>query len=1477
MAYEGEHKSIPIRGIERAASDNVVADGAMNEVINLLPRNGSLTTYVPTDIGLEKSNGTIMVYVHHTSTGDNVIEVKENSYAINGEYVDTQTMKIHYKEVYYENGRCGIEAKERDVEILNTTYSEKKIEDVVFIGNRMDILTDKGIEHWLWKNGAYENISDLSDKSSDISDKLPSVDFKVRRGIYDGSNYYASARYAQVEKEYAEGLDKTQENKHKASAYVHDKKNIGADMTALLAAVRAQGGITGYVLVAAAYMKKGSTAEKPQYIMASPILLMGAPEIYVKDKKWETNSGYIDRYNKDKTYMLDMFDYDNRVFPWNVAYSQKKCFADLWKMESSDNKTGDDITEGETVSVDLQKSDKADKCFVRTIPETSIKEYTESYQSNCGQVYQRMTKVTIQPPALYGQKYAMYNHGNWSLGTYDDNAEHKAIRISHASANILSLKLNGEIKKEYKDEISDTLCILISPIVSPFNTDGSGNLIVKTTFKSDTPEDQYDGFYFCEEVTKGNYKMNESACGGSFIPEMKAESKIIEELRQIAGLYKVKEINLKDINPNEWIDIELKGKISTDKLIQNTDTMLKIENLTPVSIVRGNIFGYNERLHIYNYQKKEVYRLNYKNLHYLGGEGQYKSNKGNLYEYSVEVRDSKDSLICTRFTSSYESLNPLIAHNDIDARSITIAKRFIRNGRFYVGRVSFTPQDIASTFSGYIATDLKPLNIQCTEVTEHTFSSAFQEERISTDADGAYGANEIRVSGVGDTVFEAKNHYKVGNGQIIALARMTMGLSQDNYGKYPLIVFCSDGIYTLDVDTTGNAVYNMQSPLSRFVCTNVNGICELDGSVVFPSDDGLHIITTDGVKPIVQYAIGNPKGTPNDNSGLTVYKNAINHTDIVELNDSISTIDFLDYINSQETRIRYLYTINHLICYNKNIPYCYMIDISTWAVTKQNIQIDFDNRDFPKQTFWMIRKPRISITVSTQIDDEQIDNLNYDEARSMLNEEDLLREDLTKEIEEKLQSKIEANDAALAILREREEWSKDADYIIVQGVDKSNLKSAASEFIDTQTFVTDDSRKRTAKDIVNRTIDSIDNSTLLEISNAVRNNLSKQGFTSSDFTWGITDAMKDELKIIKTYRLEDIDTTISENQDTINQSITNISNLQYIQENIDYGSANGISVEDEKRLAAYGLKSVNAMLADEKEGKADYTKRRERLVEAQLTEMVGSVNKENLFALLGFGKNTIVKIKGYGVYLNYKETGRHKPVSEEYLNNYGIVLPDKNITYRINISSTTPVAVQFNHATGNKDVECLLQSRVIKLDSTHVKSSYRIVLRGVFENTGERVKVVSKNGYKHTVKDEEKLYNFSACETVVLKQRKIDQQNGDVIQFIDSSFNVVELSKIGLMQDKTSAGIFDKEVITIVPCSRYAGMYVFGSLDGEHWQLIGAEEKRLSKNRFHDIGVETYHVSMRYMMVVFAGMLSENSRIDGLEITSNPRYVNKLK
>lgn len=925
MKFEGEHRAIPLRGIERAYASGVAKDGGMEEVIGMIPRNGSYIPYSPhsvtTDYDAWISSSTKMVRVHHTSTGDNTIIVFSNYYLINPRMEGGTLI-----------GR-----------VDNVTINE-----IVFIGNRMDLSTSTGIEHWLWKNGEYVNLDDLDSHTNGVS-ALPSVSFKVSRGIYDGTKVYAAARYVKTHKHFTEA-DTANCDQDEISNYVRGVGSVGSDAMALLRSVRYIGGVTGYILVAAAWRVKGSDASHPKYIMASPVLLMGAPEIYMKDGKYEYPDGTRSA-KPSSTYMLDMLDYDGSQdymedgAGWDVNWGKiwGDVFNEVWNMNDSDDREITDLTEHENVFVDLQET--ADPCVIREVTGTDLRGVTAGQGDDA--VVKLTTKNAIIQPALYSQKFAMYDHGT-ALGSDENDGEYKAKRITHASANVLYYKLNAALVDKYKDEV-DRLCIFVSPVVSPYKS----NSVSGIRFESDYKEDRkywYDGFFFANNRCDGDYGVYHSACGGSFSPVMKSNSEIIDELKNIAGLYKVAEVQLSELGVAEtWLKVNLSGgKLDTDRMVQNSDTMLKLSDFQPVGFSEGHIFGYNERLHVFNFKKDQVYRLPYKSLSYYGGDGQYKESSEVSCNFHIEVEDSNGSKIAHHLTMMKGTLNPLISCADVAAKKIRILKYYQGPPRYGIN--TYTPIAIGGIASGFLSASLSPIGVSVNNTNDDGLKRVLFSDDIKPDS-YAWGKNEMRVSEVGSIIFEPSKSYKIGHGEIIALARLSMGLSQDNYSKYPLVVFCTDGVYTLSVDATGQYAYGNQDPMSRVVCSNANGICEIDGAILFPTEYGLHMVTVDGVKPIVLQVNGKPCNSPDSTNGLQLYQNAANHAQIVELLDCISYTDFVDDIQLSNTYLRYLHAINSVVVYNSDMAYSYLIDLSSWTVTKFEQKIVCDDLDYPKQVF----------------------------------------------------------------------------------------------------------------------------------------------------------------------------------------------------------------------------------------------------------------------------------------------------------------------------------------------------------------------------------------------------------------------------------------------------------------------------------------------------------------------------------------------
>lgn len=84
------------------------------------------------------------------------------------------------------------------------------------------------------------------------------------------------------------------------------------------------------------------------------------------------------------------------------------------------------------------------------------------------------------------------------------------------------------------------------------------------------------------------------------------------------------------------------------------------------------------------------------------------------------------------------------------------------------------------------------------------------------------------------------NTLSVGKGEIKGVSTSAKALSQGQFGQFPLYAFCDDGIWALEV--AGDGSYSAKQPISRDVCNNSDSITQIDGAVVFTTDQGLKLI-----------------------------------------------------------------------------------------------------------------------------------------------------------------------------------------------------------------------------------------------------------------------------------------------------------------------------------------------------------------------------------------------------------------------------------------------------------------------------------------------------------------------------------------------------------------------------------------------------------------------------------------------------------
>lgn len=209
-------------------------------------------------------------------------------------------------------------------------------------------------------------------------------------------------------------------------------------------------------------------------------------------------------------------------------------------------------------------------------------------------------------------------------------------------------------------------------------------------------------------------------------------------------------------------------------------------------------------------------------------------------------------------------------------------------------------------------------------------------------------------------VFPYEQTYMVGFGKILAFSSNAVALSQGQFGTYPLVVFTTEGIFAMQVDTSGVGSYLNNAPLSREVCNNPDAIAQTDAGIYFSTEKGLMLLSGSDTALTSENINGQPEPLPNLSSsyergdGLKVYGNAISHTQLVQLSGAISKEDFRTYLSASGTHLSYIYVKSKLICYNPKYAYCYLIDTDTHVCTKLNKRIAFDTKNYPASLYAIV-------------------------------------------------------------------------------------------------------------------------------------------------------------------------------------------------------------------------------------------------------------------------------------------------------------------------------------------------------------------------------------------------------------------------------------------------------------------------------------------------------------------------------------------
>lgn len=349
---------------------------------------------------------------------------------------------------------------------------------------------------------------------------------------------------------------------------------------------------------------------------------------------------------------------------------------------------------------------------------------------------------------------------------------------------------------------------------------------------------------------------------------------------------------------------------------------LPLDDFSHHTVTGTASYSYNGRLHIGNVRTKlfDGFEIGY-----------YQSTiaeQAYIADYVLATVNAEQGVVTTKSPDKEKTwirkLSPVLAYPDYRATQLyflagTSAKKVQLKKHPFLNLAYY--QDPALAGIELSADELDPT----LEPTEESYSVE---------------SNKIKVSGLNNPLsFPMAQTYTVSNGDVLGLCSATSALSTGQFGQFPLYVFCTDGIYALEVGSS-DVVYSRAVPVSRDVCKNPASITSTDNAVLFATEESIMLLSGSEVANISSQVEG---FLPTFLQSSPVINKI---ADIVGYSALLSTVEFRNYI--QQAKIGYEYNNKEIIVSNKDYGYSYVFNMKSAAWHKISESVDTFLNSYPE-------------------------------------------------------------------------------------------------------------------------------------------------------------------------------------------------------------------------------------------------------------------------------------------------------------------------------------------------------------------------------------------------------------------------------------------------------------------------------------------------------------------------------------------------
>ena len=438
----------------------------------------------------------------------------------------------------------------------------------------------------------------------------------------------------------------------------------------------------------------------------------------------------------------------------------------------------------------------------------------------------------------------------------------------------------------------------------------------------------------------------------------------MEQLQKLSNFYLIHSFTREEIissvdeKTGEASFAPLNIKKGNLKNLVNRKTLTD-DMLSQCRFLDAHLVNYNSRLHLFNFSLQHptpftpVVQNGYQSPYFYNDSSGTKLrrtnvSRGTLHSVHVYIRTTQGERIVRYDAPSSEAYKeyavycPWFFYPHNQAYKAVLTYKSTSTKTLDDG----TTEEVTSYY--YVFLNLKQhellngayyMNDDLGEPDFYAFNGPVAEPYAATTNDiSTYPASVLQSQATMPFSFSDTMLYTLPVSRVDYMSSAAKALSQGQFGQFPLYAFTTEGIWALEVSSTGT--YTAKQPITRDVAISSTGITQLDSAVVFAANRGIMLLSgseSTCISDILQ------ESTLFEPLTLPIAEKLLNLSGLTK--DNISFIPFMDYI--QHCRILYDYTHQRIIVYNPECRYAYVYSLKSKAWGMMASDIAYSLNSYP--------------------------------------------------------------------------------------------------------------------------------------------------------------------------------------------------------------------------------------------------------------------------------------------------------------------------------------------------------------------------------------------------------------------------------------------------------------------------------------------------------------------------------------------------